>query len=324
MLQGNGSTRPRLASRLLGAGPVAASARLLISGRLRVLAYHDVPDADTFAHHLDHIQEHYRPVSGEHVAAAAQQDTPLPRRAIWITFDDAGPGVFRNAMPLLVDRSVPATVFVCPGVIDTDRAYWWQIIAMALASGQPIEIDGAAWFDASAVTHLKRVPDSMRREVVARTMDVLADAGQPTETSQARSAQLRRWLDAGLGAGNHTWDHPCLDMCDEEQQRFQIVAAHDWLRQFIGAHPRLFAFPNGNVAGASRTTLSDLGYHVTALFDHRVARPSDPEISRLRVDADAPVDRLAGIASGAHPAAYAVVERLRRTHAPRYGNAHVV
>ena len=312
MLREYARRRPRqLASRLLGSAPVAPVARLVSSGRVPILAYHDVADAAIFARHLDLIQEHYRPVRGEQVATAIRDGARLPRGAIWITFDDANPGVFTNAMALLVQRAVPATLFVCPGVVDTDRPYWWQILDLALSSGRKVVHGGKAWSEHSVVTHLKGVSDDARRATVARVADELAAAGQPAATAQATSADLHRWLSAGLELGNHTWDHPCLDTCDDEQQRRQIVTADDWLRDLLGKRPQLFAYPNGNVARTSRTVLAELGYDVAALFDHRLARPHGPEVSRLRIDADAPPRRLAAIASGAHPAAYALLQRLR-------------
>lgn len=299
-----------LASRALGSSAVATVARLASSDRLPVLAYHDVPDAAIFSKHLDLIQERYRPVSGNEVAAAVRRDAPLPRRAVWLTFDDANPGVFANALPQLAERNVPATLFACPGVVDTDRPYWWQSIELALAARRGVVLRGRTWSDPSVVTLLKTVPDAVRRATVARVMDGLAASGLPTSVPQATSDDLRRWLAAGLEIGNHTWDHPCLDTCDADQQREQIVAAHDSLRSLLGEPPRLFAYPNGNTAEPSRRLLADLRYDVAALFDHRLARLRGPEVSRLRVDADASERRLTAIVSGAHPAAYAVARRI--------------
>lgn len=300
----------RLASRVLGSRAVAAVARLANSDRLPVLAYHDVPNAAIFSRHLDLIQQWYRPVSGNEVAAAVRRDARLPRHAVWLSFDDANPGVFANALPQLADRKVPATLFACPGVVDTDRPYWWQSIELALTAGRGVVLRGKTWSDPSVITLLKTVPDAMRRTTVARVMDDLAASGLPPRADQATSDDLRRWLAAGLDIGNHTWDHPCLDTCDADQQREQIVTAHDWLRGLLGEPPRLFAYPNGNTAEPSRRVLADLGYNVATLFDHRLSRLRGREVSRLRIDADASERRLAAIVSGAHPAVYAVAPRI--------------
>ena len=300
-----------VAARMLGSPPVARIARSALRRRLPVLAYHDVTDAGAFAAHLDVIQEHFKPVTGAEVALAVRTARRLPRGAIWLTFDDAHPGVVTNALPLLAERVVPATLFVCPGVVDTDQPYWWQVMDQALAAGIPIRLEGRSWTDGTITTRLKRVPDKVRRAAVARTTDVLVQTGRSPRVTQTTSDALREWVQAGLDVGNHTWDHPCLDMCDAEQQRRQILEADEWLRVAFGTPIHLFAYPNGNTAPVSRRVLAEHGYAVAALFDHRLSRARGPEISRLRVDASAPVHRLTAIASGAHPAAFAVANRVR-------------
>jgi len=307
------ATRPqssRLVSRLLGSRPVTRVARLATHGRLPVLAYHDVPDERSFAAHLDLIQDSFTPVAGVDVARAVVSGTSLPRGAIWVTFDDAHPGVLANALPLLEARSVPATMFVCPGVIDCERPFWWQLIELALSNGQAIPLEGISWRTQSVVTRLKQVPDPVRRETVARVEEELENAGLSRVVVQTTTSALRLWLDAGLDLGNHTWDHPCLDTCSVEEQRRQITEADAWLRDLTGRRPQLFAYPNGNTAAASRRLLAEHGYAVTALFDHRVATLRSPEVSRLRIDARASVARLRAISSGAHPAAFAVARGL--------------
>lgn len=298
-------------TRLLGSRPAVSLARLATARRARVLAYHDVADPVAFGRQLDVIQEHYRPVTGAELATTVTGRGELPRGAIWLTFDDAHGGVMTHALPQLIERKVPATLFVCPGLVDTDRPYWWQVLDGAIAQGRSIELGGRTWSDRSVVTHLKKAPDTVRRAVVAEAATALATSGEALTVQQVTSEQLREWLDAGLELGNHTWDHPCLDTCDDEQQRRQIVAADDWLREMIGRPVRFFAYPNGNVTQTSRHVIAQRRYALSALFDHRMARLDDPELSRLRVDADASVERFAAIASGAHPAAFAVARRLR-------------
>lgn len=298
---------------VLGSRPVVSMARLATNRRVRVLAYHDVTDPVAFCRQLDVIQEHYRPVTGAEVATAVRGRHEPPNRAVWLTFDDAHSGVLKHALPLLVRRRVPATLFVCPGVVDTQRPYWWQVLEAAVAHGRSVEFGGRTWSHRSIITHLKKVPDATRRAAVARIAAELAEAGDAVTVRQATSAELLEWLNAGLELGNHTWDHPCLDTCGEEQQRQQIIAADDWLREMAGRPVRLFAYPNGSVTVTSRRVVAERGYAVSALFDHRIARLGNPELSRLRVDSDASVRRFSAIVSGAHPAAFAVARRLRAT-----------
>jgi peptidoglycan/xylan/chitin deacetylase (PgdA/CDA1 family) len=303
-------SRSRVAATALGSKPIAAGARLVTPGRLRVLAYHDVEDALPFRAQMEHLVERYRPVSGGQVARAIGDARGLPPSSVWVTFDDAHPGVIERGLPVLADLGIPATLFVCPGVVDTDEPYWWQVLDSALERGEAVTVDGVEQRDRGVVTELKRRPDDERRRVVADMRERLG--ADSTSVRQVTSDQLHRWLDAGMEVGNHTWDHPCLDTCDEGQQERQVRMAHEWLCDLTGTPSRLFAYPNGNLAGVARRTLDALGYDIRALFDHRLASVSDGDVSRLRIDATAPLPRFAAICSGAHPLAFGSAQAARR------------
>src|SRR5690606_6068523 len=108
----------------------------------------------------------------------------------------------------------------------TDEPLWWQ------------GVDSAA-----EVSRLKTVPDVERRAAVA----ALAPRSQP-QLSRDDVTELAHAADIG----NHTWDHPLLDRCDDDEQRRQVRLAHEWLTDALGHHPLAFAYPNGNEAPAAR------------------------------------------------------------------------
>ena len=64
-----------LAVSVLGTRPVSAAVELVLRGRLRVVAYHGVPDAESFRRQLDLVVGRYQTVSGAEVVAATQRRT---------------------------------------------------------------------------------------------------------------------------------------------------------------------------------------------------------------------------------------------------------
>lgn len=281
----------------LGSRPVAASWRRLRRG-LRILAFHDVPDADAFGAQLDELLAHHSFVSGADVGAALHQGAPLPPDAVWITFDDGDPSVVRRALPVLQEREVPATLYVCPGLLDPPSPPWWTVVERAGRGDRGAEVDGRRLVGLDLVRALKRVPDAERRRIVAG-LDPVAVEGDPAPTTVD---EVRAWLAAGQEVGNHTWDHPCLDRCTPDEQEAQVVRAHRWLSDLLGRPPRTFAYPNGDRTDHVAGLLADLGYDTVLLFDHDLAHPAPGgrELSRLRLDASAPLDRTRAVASGAH------------------------
>jgi peptidoglycan/xylan/chitin deacetylase (PgdA/CDA1 family) len=272
---------------------VGRLARITVNAPLRVLAYHEIKDAGGFAAQMEHIAGRYRPVSVGEVLGWLD-GRALPPAAVWVTFDDGDPTVVERGLPVLERYGVPATMFICPGVVDTDQPYWWQIVE-SIAPGE--------------VAGLKLVDDARRVDRVAELAEVFAQhhGVRPTRP-QLTSSQLKRWLDSGRDVGNHTWDHPLLDRCDERHQERQIVMAHEWIVDRAAPEQLVFAYPNGNGAPRADAVLDRLGYRVSALFDHRLTSMTrGGRLSRLRTNADGDLARFRSIVSGVHP----TIHRMR-------------
>jgi peptidoglycan/xylan/chitin deacetylase (PgdA/CDA1 family) len=298
---------------LLGHPVVVAGALLASGSRLRIVAYHDVPEPEAFRRHARYLAERYHVISAAEAARALTGGRRLPPRSVWLTFDDGHPAVFAAAQPILAEFRLTATAYVCPGVVDTHEPYWWEIVRSATRNQLTAEIAGRAVAADELESALKRCPDRVRRSVVATLRQrEEARSGVPLRRPQATREQLRSWQAAGHELGNHTWDHPCLDRCSDADQRRQVASAHEWLAGEVSGPVTSFAYPNGNWAGAAEEELVRLGYHTAAGFDHRLAAPSSHPLraSRLRLDADAGPPRLRAVVAGTHPATMAVRDRL--------------
>lgn len=272
--------RRRVAETILGsrlAGRVACRAY----PGLRILAYHELSDLAAVGRHLDILAD-YQPVSAEDVVAGRK----LPKRAVWVTFDDGHPATV-DAADWLAARGISATAFVCPSVVGGRSPLWFQLADEAKRRGL-----------IGSKEALKQMPDRDRRAL-------LDGLGLDLEVEQTTEAALRGWVAAGHTIGNHTWDHPLLDHCSDEEQRAQVALAHVWIEERFPGQPRVLAYPNGNWAMAAAAEAQHHQY-LTLLFDHRVARAvrDGRPVSRLRVDADASPRRFRAIVSGAHSAAF--------------------
>jgi peptidoglycan/xylan/chitin deacetylase (PgdA/CDA1 family) len=201
---------------------------------------------------------------------------------------------------VLERAGVPATVFVCPGLVAGGQPLWGRMVEAAGEAGIGAEVGGRHLTGLALKRALKGVPDRERRTVLA----LLAEAGAPPPAPPwaLTEADLRRWLDAGMEIGNHTWDHPCLDQCDPDEQRAQLVQAHEWLVALLGRHPRLFAYPNGDHTPYAESVLEELGYEVGLLFDHGLTSLDQHHLrlSRLRLGSDDELWRGRAVLSGLH------------------------
>ena len=299
--------------------PFAAISRPLSANRLRVLGYHGIEDSGTFARQLEFLRRHYRTVSGSEVVASSQGGPPLPRNAVWITFDDGYESVVDSALPLLEQHGVTATLFVCPGLIDPPSPAWFDLVGAVSIRDRAEGVEGDP--SISPVSRMKLLDDDARRQIVAD----MARSVDATEMQQLRSQMvgeddLRAWVGAGQELGNHTWDHPILPRASAESSRAQIESAHDWLRsRGLLISPFLFAYPNGDLDPRCETVLTELGYAGAVLFDHRLnKRTFDPmRISRLRISSKASTARFEAILSGGHSGLLHAESSVRRRQQTR-------
>ena len=73
---------------------------------------------DRFRSHLEYLQKHYRVISLHDYLEATRAQKPLPEYAAVITFDDGYRNFYTVAGPLLIERKMPAAMFL---IVDRVR-----------------------------------------------------------------------------------------------------------------------------------------------------------------------------------------------------------
>ena len=132
---------PEVASHVLwhgGHAQARSSARSVLTERLPILMYHRVAPTgsaamtryrvspEAFEHQLRYLSDAgYYSASLEDWRLAMQAKTPLPGRAVLITFDDGYLDFQTHAWPLLQRYGFSATVFLVTGAIDESNSWDW-------------------------------------------------------------------------------------------------------------------------------------------------------------------------------------------------------
>ena len=266
---------------------------------LRIVAYHNVEDMELFRIQIAFLADNLEPITAAEVIRGS---FTARRSPVWVTFDDGDPRLVELAMPELNEYGISATAFICPGLVDSLEPFWWEVVEEAIASNL---------VPSDEVSRLKQVDDSERRVQVRKIGEALEDRiGRRPMGDQLTTGDLHRWIAAGNFLGNHTWDHPLLNMCEPQEQRQQIAAAHEWLTDNFSLDNLLFAYPNGNHSPAAEAILRELGYAVGVLFDHRVHRGRNPlQTSRIRVNSADGLSEFKAKVSGIHPVIHRALGR---------------
>lgn len=288
--------------------PVQRLARQAARSRIAVLAYHDVPHRGQFERHLDYLQDQMSALSADQLIEVINNGKDVPDHAAFITFDDGHASVVDHAVPALRERDLPAAMFVLAGLVGSDEPYWWVTVEAALRAGAEPPV-GLPAEPGAAVRALKQAPDDERRQVVAGLA-----AQHPSTQRNLSVSDLRELEASAIAVGCHSMTHPMLDRCTAPVLADEVQRSTETLTTWLGHHPRLFAYPNGDHDARVREEVRRAGYELAFGFDHRLVHPdrADPmRLSRVRIDARDSVDRLRLVTSGLEPVLSRASRRVR-------------
>lgn len=178
---------------------------------------------------------------------------------VCITFDDGFKDNYTFAYPILMEYSVPATIFLTTGYIGNGDIFPSLIARFAIwnTSMARFEMDGLGAFDmrtsaerASAMKKIEQVIGYRPKEannLVETLLDVLHieppdDLGGKLMLSWDEIMQMKQ---NGISFGAHTATHPILSRVPLEEARGEITRSKEVIEQRLEQPCTLFAYPNG-------------------------------------------------------------------------------
>lgn len=117
-----------------------------------VLNYHSVAvdpgnivviHPDKFAEQMDYLNDNgYTPLSLSDFILMLERKKELPAKPVLLTFDDGYTDNVETAMPILQKHRFPATLFMSPGMVDTDGYINWEQAKTLRDAGWDIQPHG--------------------------------------------------------------------------------------------------------------------------------------------------------------------------------------
>lgn len=261
--------------------PAASASRLidLLEGldrvrrpRLTVLMYHRVSEPDAtptlgpmllsaspadFEEQLGYLASSRRVLSLDELLEIRRGGAPLPRRSVYMTFDDAYRDFARHAWPALRRHGLPATLFVPTAYPDApDRRFWWDRLDHALAGTRgteplsgptgPLPIETREDRIRAFRLLRDRVRTTSHHTAMAEVERVLAQLDVPEAPPSVLSwDELRRLAAEGVSVAPHSRTHPLLDQVALKEAQGEVLGSAEDLEREIGSSPPVFAFPAG-------------------------------------------------------------------------------
>lgn len=251
-----------------------------LDSHLTILLYHGVTDskskgienfsgkhinAKEFSRQMLFIKENCNILSLDDIVDIKTRKDKWPKKSVAVTFDDGFKNNYTTAAPILKDLEIPATFYVCSGMIETNKMFWVDKIedCINLTKNNEINIllDEQTHFKLDtraekifAVNHIKsfcKMVDVPTKERVLESLEKLTDV-QP-RTSNADNYQMMSWAelkslndDPLFTIGGHTLYHDIMSAHDNEEKMFKDIELSKGLLEFnLNQKIIHFSYPEG-------------------------------------------------------------------------------
>jgi peptidoglycan/xylan/chitin deacetylase (PgdA/CDA1 family) len=243
--------------------------------------------ARQFEGHLRLITRWFKPIPMAEMGWAVAGKKALPEKAVALTFDDGYRDNYEVAYPLLKRYGVPASFFVCPGLIDSHQGFWWDEIYALIEKTTATELNIGKILQASGLpSHRKDGALSLvtRQQKISAGESLVAQGkrmspqtltiflgrlnealGVPLD-SNVRQQTLMNWNEIremhrdGMEIGSHTMTHPMLTQVSESTMRTELSEARARLSEVLGTAPVGFVYPSGAFSATARNIVREAGH----------------------------------------------------------------
>jgi peptidoglycan/xylan/chitin deacetylase (PgdA/CDA1 family) len=249
-------------------------------GRARILMFHGTPRrlAGRLEGILRYLKRHFHVVP----LGTLVRDPDL-RRCVALTFDDGLRSNVEVAWPMLERLGLPATFFVCPGLVDEGRWLWTHEVRARLGSMAVADAQAEA-----QVRAMKALPLGERLDAEAKLREATPhwtpSAEEKEDHDLARWPELRALDPALVSVGSHTLTHAILTKLDAARMEHEVAASRSLLEERLQRPAPAFAYPNGDVDAAVHECVAR--HYACAVTAHEgfVEPGGDPHLLR-RVNA---------------------------------------
>jgi peptidoglycan/xylan/chitin deacetylase (PgdA/CDA1 family) len=222
------------------------------------MMYHGISRSDQplLAMQLEYFCRHFRVVSLDHLIESLANGWEPRRDEVVLTFDD---GLMNNATvayPLLARLGLPATFFVCPGLIDSGQWLWTHEARCRLRLLTPERTAALlrSWQCVHAtedgIVEWMKTLEPKARQAAEEKIRQATPEFQP-RAADREACELMDWTTLGsldpriVTIGSHTLTHPILPTLDEAAIDFELAESRRLLEERLNRPVNYFCYPNG-------------------------------------------------------------------------------
>ncbi|OQW31026.1 MAG: hypothetical protein A4E19_20910 [Nitrospira sp. SG-bin1] len=252
-----------------------------------------------------------RPVPMDELARALSKGGPVPENAVALTFDDGYSDNYEIAYPVLKRHGIPATFYVCPGLIDARKGFWWDEVYACFRHTRVSCLNtGGLRQEFGGRCQLPEVgfalKTSMQKQVAANMMisfgkqitansiprllkilkEELQVGGQISDGASALMMwpEIKEMANNGMDFGNHTMTHPMMTHISEKELQAEVQEAQTRLQSELRRPISGFVYPSGNYDELVREMVRKTGHSYACTSDSGFVTQGDDTYLLKRVN----------------------------------------
>lgn len=268
---------------------------------LLVLTYHRISthsDFDdplkvslkSFERQISYLKENCHILSGEELADIIKSRRSIPKKSVFISFDDGWSDNYTNAFPILKQNEVPAIIFISTDYIDTSRTFWHEELAdllkkipppdssqerqalQSMLKGRPSEllqrIDRALISPMPArmplindlISYLKAFQLEEIDDLIRDLNSAFGHERREKYSDLLSWRQIAEMSENNISFGSHTKSHSLLTNIPGEKVREELKESKKIIEEKTGRPVNFIAYPNGNFDSSIIKIAEEEGY----------------------------------------------------------------
>ncbi len=192
------------------------------------------------------------------------------RIKIAVTFDDGWHDNYTTALPIAIQKGLPAVVFICTGLPGRVTPFWPERVVAMLRIIRP----SAKEAEAEAIVQRLKSYKSHNGVTLSEHLAIFSN-GRAPETIGFEGDRTMTWEEiaemqrAGVAFGSHTHTHHILPLVDAEVAQREVRESRESFEHNLGKNCEMFAYPNGGWSMQARNIVEQEGIRLAFTAERR-------------------------------------------------------
>lgn len=184
-----------------------------------------------FKDDLDYLLTHFKPITLKELLEYHQTKKSIPNNSFHLTFDDGLSEFYHIIAPILIEKKIPATIFLNNHFID-NKDLFFRYKASILSD--ELSTDTVLDFNYQNKNDI---------DELAETFNISWDDYLAKHQPYLTTEQINELISQGFTIGAHSLDHPLYEELSLEEQIHQTIASIEDIKTRFNLDYAVFSFP---------------------------------------------------------------------------------